>query len=323
MQKITAAVSIVTALVLAHAAGVCAQDYPARPVRVVVPSPPGGITDLVTRIVATKMTEITGRTVLVDNRPGASNNIGIEIVARAPGDGYTLLTTTLPFVVNPSVFKKLPFDVHRDFAPVSELTSAPYVLVTHPSLPVKTVKELIVMGRAHPYQLNYSSGGAGTNLHMAAALFEMLARVPMTHLPYRGGGPALTSVVGGEAGLSFPSLATVLPYVRAGRLRALGITTVTRSPLLPDVPTIAEAGVRHYEFTSWVGVLAPSSTPPQIVNAANALFLKAIRSPDVAARLKSDGTDIIASSPAEFGTYLKEQIERWARVVEVSGIKPD
>ena len=323
MQKITAAASLVMAMALLHGAGVCAQDYPVKPVRVVVPSPPGGITDLVTRIVATKMTEMSGRTIIVDNRPGASNNIGIEFVAHAPGDGYTLLATTLPFVVNPSVFKKLPFDVQRDFVPVSELTSAPYVLVTHPSLPVKTVKELIVMGRTHPYQLNYSSGGAGTNLHMAAALFEMLARVPMTHLPYRGGGPALTSVVGGEAGLSFPSLATVLPYVRAGRLRALGITTVTRSPLLADVPTIAEAGVKHYEFTSWVGVLAPSSTPSHVVNAAHALFVKAIRSPDVAARLKSDGTQIIANTPAEFGAYLKEQIERWAHVVEVSGIKPD
>jgi tripartite-type tricarboxylate transporter receptor subunit TctC len=323
MQIIRAAASFVVSIALLHGAGVCAQDYPAKPVRVVVPSPPGGITDLVTRIATTKITETTGRPFLVDNRPGASNNIGIEIVARAPGDGYTLLASTLPIVVNPSIFKKLPFDVQRDLAPVSELTSAPYVLVTHPSLPVKTMKDLIVLGRTRPYQLNYSSGGAGTNLHMAAALFEILARVPMTHLPYRGGGPALTSVVGGEAGLSFPSLATVLPYVRASRLHALGITTLTRSPLLPDVPTIAEAGVKHYEFTSWVGMLAPASTPPQIVNAVNALFVKAIRSPDVAARLKSDGTEIVGSSPAEFGAYLKGQIERWAHVVEVSGIKPD
>ena len=323
MQKITIASSFVLSIALLHGAAVCAQDYPVRSVRVVVPSPPGGITDLVTRIVTTKMIEISGHTIVVDNRSGASTNIGMEAVARAQGDGYTLLANTLPLVVNPSVFKKLPFDVQRDFAPVSQLTSAPYVLVTHPSLPVKTIKDLIVLGRTHPYKLNYSSGGAGTNLHMAAALFEILARVPMTHLPYRGGGPALTSVVGGEAGLSFPSLATVLPYVRAGRLNALGITTLTRSPLLPEVPTIAEGGVKHYEFTSWVGVLAPSSTPPQIVNAAHALFVKAIRSPDVMARLKSDGTDIVGGSPAEFRAYMKEQIERWAHVVEVSGIKPD
>jgi tripartite-type tricarboxylate transporter receptor subunit TctC len=323
MQKIRAAASFVVSVALLHGAGVCAQDYPVKSVRVVVPSPPGGITDLVTRIVTTKMIELSGHTVVVDNRSGASTNIGMEVVARAPGDGYTLLANTLPLVVNPSVFKKLPFNVQRDFAPVSQLTSAPYVLVTHPSLPVKSMKDLIVLGRTHPYQLNYSSGGAGTNLHMAAALFEMLARVPMTHLPYRGGGPALTSVVAGEAGLSFPSLATVLPYVRAGRLNAIGITTTTRSPLLPEVPTIVEAGVKHYEFTSWVGVLAPASTPPHIVNAAHALFVKAIRSPDVAARLKSDGTEIVASSPAEFGAYLKEQIARWAHVVEVSGIKPD
>jgi tripartite-type tricarboxylate transporter receptor subunit TctC len=323
MQRTRAAASFVVSVALLHGAGVCAQDYPVKSVRVVVPSPPGGITDLVTRIVTTKMIELSGHTVVVDNRSGASTNIGMEAVARAPGDGYTLLANTLPLVVNPSVFKKLPFNVQRDFAPVSQLTSAPYVLVTHPSLPVKSMKDLIVLGRTHPYQLNYSSGGAGTNLHMAAALFEILARVPMTHLPYRGGGPALTSVVAGEAGLSFPSLATVLPYVRAGRLNALGITTVTRSPLLPEVPTIAETGVKHYEFTSWVGVLAPASTPPHIVNAAHALFVRAIRSPDVAARLKSDGTEIVASSPAEFGAYLKEEIARWARVVEVSGIKPD
>jgi len=322
MQRRTAA-AVLAATLLVCAGGACAQDFPVKPLRVVVPSAPGGINDIVMRIVTPRMMELTGQTVFVDNRSGASTSIGTEIVARAPGDGYTLLANTLPLAVNPGLFRKLPFDVQRDLVPVSQLTSAPYVLVAHPSLPVKTVKELIGLGRTHPYQLNFSSGGSGTNLHMAAALFEMLTRVQMTHLPYRGGGPALASVVAGEAGLSFPSIAAVLPFVRAGRLRALGITTTTRSSLLPEVPTLLEGGVKYYEFSSWVGVLAPSTTPPHIVAALHGLLVKAVLSPDVVTRLRSDGTEVVASTPAEFRAYLKEQIERWARVVELTGMRPD
>lgn len=300
-----------------------AGDYPARAVRVVVPSPPGGITDLVMRVVSAKMTVLAGKTVFVDNRAGASTNIGTEIVAHAPGDGHTLLANTLPLAVNPSLFKSLPFDVRRDFLPVSRLTSAPYLLVVHPSLPAKSVRSLILLARRHPYQLTHSSGGAGTNLHMAAALFEMLTRAPMTHLSYRGGGPALRAVVAGEASVSFPSLAPALPFVRAGRLRPLGITAAARSPLLPEVPTLAEAGVKHYEFTSWVGVLAPAATPAPVVGAAHALLVEAIRSPDVVAQLRTDGTTVVASSPAEFADYLQEQLARWAHVVKAAGIRPE
>ena len=292
-----------------------------KPVRIIVPTSPGGLLDLVTRILAQKMTEVTGQNVIVDNRPGASNNIGMELAARAPADGYVVLNATLPLVANPSLFDKLPFNVERDFAPVSQLVAAPYVVVVHPSVPVRSIKELIALARAKPGTLNYSTGGNGTNLHMATELFKNQTGINIVHLAYKGAGPALTALLAGEADLSFPSLGPAMPHIKAQRLRALAITSANRSPLLPDVPTVAESGVRDYTFTSWTGVLVPAATPPAVVTALNAHIVKSMRSPDVVSRLSADGTEVVASSPEQFRALIKSELSRWAAVVKASGMK--
>ena len=300
-----------------------AQSYPSKPVRIIVPTSPGGILDVVTRVLGQKMTEITGQIVVVENRVGASTNIGTEFVARAAGDGYTLLSNSIPLVANPSLFSKLPFDVERDLAPVSLVLAAPYVLVVHPSVPAKSVRELVAMAKAKPGSLNYSSGGNGTNLHIAAEMFKNQTGVSIVHVPYKGGGPALTSVLAGETDLSFPSLGGVLPHVSAGRLRALAITSNQRSALLPQLATVAESGFPGYVFTSWVGILAPATTPANIVAAINGYIVKAMRAPGVADRLAADGNDVVASSPEQFGTLIKAELARLAKVVRDSGIKPE
>ncbi len=300
-----------------------AQAYPAKPIRMIVPTSPGGIIDIVSRLTGQKLTEVTGQIVVIENRAGASNNIGTEYVARAPADGYTLLAATLPLVVNPALFEKLPFNVERDFAPVSLVVSAPYVMVAHPSLPAKSVKELVALAKAKPGALSYSTGGSGTNLHIAAELFALQAGVKLLHIPYKGGGPALASVIAGEAALSFPSLGAALPQVNAGRLRAIAITSTQRSTLLPKVPTIAESGYPDYAFTSWVGLLAPAGTPFEIVAALNAHIVKAMRNPAVIERLAADGNEVVAGSPEQFAALIKTELARWAKVVRASGMKPE
>jgi len=300
-----------------------AQSYPVKPVRIIVPTSPGGILDLVTRLLGQKMTELTGQIVVVENRPGASTNIGTEFVARAPGDGYTLLSTTLPFVVNPSVFEKLPFNVERDFAPVSQIAASPYVLVVHPSVPARTLGELIAAAKARPGKFNYSSGGNGTNLHIAAELFRNQTGINMVHVPYKGAGPALAAIVGGEADLGFPALGAALPQINAGKLRALAITSNERSPLMPRLATIAESGYPGYVFTSWVGVLAPAATPPHVVAALNGIIVKAMNSPGVIDRLAGDGTAVVVCSPGEFQARIKSELARWAKVVKESGMRSE
>jgi tripartite-type tricarboxylate transporter receptor subunit TctC len=310
----------------AIASGVtCAQvkNFPNRPVRIIVPVPPGGIVDVVVRLLGQKMTEVMGQGVVIDNRAGASTNIGTEMVARATGDGYTLLANSLPLVVNPSMFAKLPFDVEKDFAPVSLVAGAPYAIVVHPSVPARSIKELVALARAKPALLNYSSAGNGSNLHVAAELFKNMSGANIVHVPYKGGGPALTAIVGGECDLSFLSLVAVLPQINARRVNALAITSTTRSAVLPALPTVAEAGVPGYEFSSWVGILAPASTPANIVSALNEYIVKAMRAPDLADRFSREGADVIASSPAQFGTYIGAELARWAKVVRESGMKAD
>jgi tripartite-type tricarboxylate transporter receptor subunit TctC len=297
------------------------REFPMKPLHIIVPTSPGGILDLVTRLLGQKLTELTGQIVVVENKAGASTNIGTEFVARAPADGYTLLSTTLPFVVNPSLFDKLPFSAEKDFAPVSLIAAGSYVLVVHPSVPVKTLKELIAAAKAVPGKFNYSSGGNGTNLHIAAELFRIQAGINIAHVPYKGAGPALAAVVGGETDLGFPALGPALPQVSAGKLRALGITSGGRSPLLPNLATIAESGYPDYVFTSWVGILAPAATPAPVVAALNAHIIRAMNSPGVIDRLAADGTTVIVSTPQEFQTRIKSELVRWAKVVTQSGIK--
>jgi tripartite-type tricarboxylate transporter receptor subunit TctC len=312
-------------MVLALSASALAQvrDFPAKPLRIIVPTAPGGIVDLVTRLLGQKLTELTGQIAIVENKAGASTNIGMEFVARAPADGYTLLSTSLPLVVNPSVFTKLPFNAEKDFAPVSLIAAGAYVLVVHPSVPAKSLAELVAAAKAKPGTLNYSSGGNGTNLHIAAELFRLQAGTDMAHVPYKGAGPALAAVVGGEADLSFPALGPALPQITAGRLRALGITSSERSSLLPNLPTIAESGYPDYVFTSWVGILAPAATPPNIVAALNGYIVKSMNAPGVIEKLAADGTAVLISTPQEFQARIKSELARWAKVIKHSGIKPE
>ncbi len=300
-----------------------AQTYPAKPLRIIVPSSPGGIIDIVTRLVAQKMTEQMGQAVVVENRPGASTNIGTETVARAPADGYTVLSTTLTLVVNPSMFAKLPFNVEKDLAPVSLLVAAPYVIVVHPSVPARSIRELVALAKAHPGKLNYASGGNGTNFHVSAELFKHYTGTRIAHVPYKGGGPALASAISGETDITIPSLGAVLPHVNSGRVRALAITSAERSPMAPNLPTVAESGVPDYVFTSWVGVLVPGGTPANIITALHGHLVKAVRAPEVVNRLAADGTQIIAGAPEQFAALIKTEIPRWAKVIKASGIKPE
>ena len=297
-------------------------SYPTRPMRMVIPNPPGGTLDIAARLVAPKMTELGGQTVIIDNRPGADTNIGTEIVAHAPPDGYTMLLQSLPFVVNPQLSSKLPFAV-SDFAPVSLMLAVPFVLVVNNALPAKSVKDLIALAKAQPGKLAYSSAGNGSNLHVAAELFCNLTGTRMLHVQYKGGGPALVALLGGEVSLSYLSVAAAAPHIKAGRLRALAVTGTQRSPVLPDLPTIAETGVPGYDFSTWVGALVPSGTPPATVNTLNALITKAVRSPDLTPRFAEQGADVIASSPAEFGKHIRTELARWAKVVRESGIKAE
>ena len=294
-----------------------------RTVRLVVPVPPGGIVDFVGRVLGQKLSEVTGQNVVVDNRPGASTIVGTELVARSLGDGYTLLANTLPLVVNPSLFPKLQFDVEKDLAPVSLVVTAPYLMVVHPSVPVRSIKELIALAKARPGVVKYSSGGNGTNLHVAAELFKNLTHTDIVHVPYRGGGPALTGVVAGEADLSVLALVAVLPQVNAGRLRALAITSRQRSPVVAQLPTVAEAGVPGFEFTSWVGVLVPATTPPRLIATLNDYIVKAMRSPGVTERFSGEGAEVVAGTPAQFGAQIKTEIARWAKVVRENQLKAD
>jgi tripartite-type tricarboxylate transporter receptor subunit TctC len=299
-----------------------AQTYPTHAVRIILPFPPGGSLDALGRIVFDKMSQLVGQQVIIDYRPGASGNIGTELVARAAPDGYTNLLNTLPLVVNPSLYRKLPFDVVKDFAPVSLIASAPFVLVVHPSVPVKSVKELVALARSQPGTLNYLSAGIGTNLHVAAELFKNLTKTDIVHVAYKGGGPALVATLSGEAGLSFLGVLPVIPYMQSGKLRGLGITSTVRAASLPTLPTIAESGVPGYEFSSWWGVLAPVATPPAIIATLNDAVVKATRAPDVSKRFAEEGVEIIASSPAHFAAHIKSELARWAKVVRDNRIEP-
>jgi tripartite-type tricarboxylate transporter receptor subunit TctC len=310
----------------AAAAGVAAAQaphFPARPLRIIIPFPPGGSVDEAVRIASTRLAEVMGQNVIIDNRPGASGNLGTDLAARAAADGHIVLATTLPLVVNPSLFGKLNHDVLRDFSPVSLLAAAPFVMVVHPVLPVSSVREFIAYARVRPGELNYASAGSGTNLHVAAELFKNVAKLSIVHVPYKGGGPALAAVLGGETHLSFIGVLPAIQTIRSGRLRALGVTALKRSPGLPEVPTIAEGGLPGYEFTSWYGVLAPRGVPGDRVVALNGHFRNALRSADMEERFARAGAEIIASTPEQFGKHLRAELAKWAKVVKEAGLKAE
>lgn len=303
------------------AAPAWSQGYPSRPVRMIIPFPPGGSLDIAMRVIAPKMSEVMGQNMVIDSRPGADGNIGTEIVARSPADGYTVLIHAVPLVVNPSLRRKLPFNVEKDFTPVSLLTASPLVLVVNPSVPAKSIKELLAIAKAHPGKLTYASAGNGSNLHMAAELLNNVTGSKMLHVVYKGGGPALIAVLSGETDLSYLNIAAIMSYVQSGRLRALGITSAQRSPLMPDVPTIAESGAPGYEFTAWAGALVPSGTPKEVVDKLYDGFSKALQSPEAKKRFAEQGAIIVGSSPDEYAKFVKAELAKWAKVVKEAGIK--
>ena len=312
--------------VLAAAGGALAQApaYPSKPIRLVVPFPPGGATDILAREVAQKLTEAWGQSVVVDNRPGAGGNIGAELVARAAPDGYTLLMGTVgTHAINASLYAKLPYDHVKDFAPVILVAGVPNVLVVNPALPVNTVAELIAYAKANPGKLNFASSGNGTSIHLSGELFKVMAGVQMTHVPYKGSAPAVADLISGQVQLMFDNLPPSLPQIKAGKLRALAVTSATRAPALPDVPTIAEAGLPGFEASSWFGVLAPAGTPPAIVARLNAEIAKWLASPEAREKLSKQGANAAGGSPEDFAKHIAAETTKWAKVVKDSGAKVD
>jgi len=311
-------------LLLAASLAAHAQDYPAKPVRWVVPFPAGGPLDIVARVIGVRLSETWGQPVIVDNRPGAGGNIGAEVVAKSAPDGYTIVMGALStHAVNVSLFRKLPYDPVRDFAPVTLISEVPNVLVVNPAVPAKTVAEFIAYARANPGKLNFASGSTGSAGHLAGELFKTMARVDMTHVPYKGAAPAVTDLLAGQVQLMFDNLASALPNIRAGRLRALAVTTKKRSAFVPELPTIAESGLPGFDVSTWFGVMAPAATPRPIVNRLHDGIVRALAQPDVKERLAAMGAEPVGDTPEQFGAFVKSEIAKYAKVVKDSGARVD
>ena len=317
-------VAIGPVLFAAYVACATAQAWPAKSIRMIIPFPPGGTTDIVGRIAAQKLGEALGQQVVPDNRPGAAGNIGTELVAKAPPDGYTLLTAPgSTLTIHPSLYAKLPFDPLKDFAPITIVAAVPNALVVHPSLPVRNVKELVALAKARPGQLNYASTGAGQSTHLSMELFKTMAGVNIVHVPYKGSAPAVTDLLGGHVSLMFDNMPSALPHVKAGKLRALAVSTTKRSPVTPEVPTVAESGLPGFEVSAWFAVLAPAATPREIVNRAHGILVKALQSSDVRERLSSQGAEPIGNTPEQFTAQMKRDLAKWAKVVRDANIRLD
>jgi tripartite-type tricarboxylate transporter receptor subunit TctC len=299
------------------------SNYPSRSIRMVVPFAPGGGTDIVGRLLAESLGAVLGTSVVVDNRPGGGSTVGTAIVARATPDGYTALLNTLDLAVSPSLFKKLPYDPLRDFIPVSLVAEQPNLMVVHPSLPVKTVKELIAHAQANPGKLTYGSSGVGTATHLATELLLMSVQRNMIHVPYKGIGPAVSAMLANETTMLISTFASALPHVKTGRLRALGVTALSRASLLPDVPTIAEAGVPGYEFTVWYGLVVPAGTPRAIVDRLNNETVAQLNTANVQQRFDAQGLNVIPSTSAQYMDKLKSETKKWATAARVAKIQPE
>jgi tripartite-type tricarboxylate transporter receptor subunit TctC len=300
---------------------VAADAYPSRPIRMIVAYPPGGGTDIVGRFMAQKLTEQLGQNVVLDNRGGATGNIGTEMAARANPDGYTLLMGNVaPNAINVSLFKSLPYDPVKDFAPVSLVAITPNILVVNPAVAVKTVKDLIGLAKAKPGTINYPSAGIGSSSHLAGELLRSLAGVDIVHVPYKGGGPALVDVLSGQMQIMFATLPAAMPHVKSGKLRPVAMTTAKRSIAMPDLPTIAESGVPGYEASTWYGLLLPARTPASIVDRLHAETVKALAVPELRERLVGQGFEPVGGTPAEFAAYIKSEIVKWGKVIKAAGI---
>ena len=310
------------ALALALPAG--AQSFPSRPAKLVVPFPPGGPLDTTGRAIAQKLTEAWGQSVVVENKPGAGGNIGADLVAKSPPDGYTVVMGALStHAVNPSLYPKMPYDAQKDFAPITLVAITPNVLVVNPALPVHSVKELVAYAKAHPGKLSFGSGSNGSAGHLAGELFKVDAGVDMVHIPYKGAAPAMQALLAGDTQLMFDNLASAMAQVKAGKLRALAVTTAQRSKLAPDLPTMAEAGVPGFDISTWFGLLAPAGTPPEVVAKWNADVTKILSAPDMRERLAAQGAEAAPDSPAEFTRFIASELAKYARIVKASGAKVD
>lgn len=304
------------------AASAWGQGYPNRPIRFVVPTAAGGGPDVVARFIAPKLTEMLGQQIVIDNRAGANAMIGAEVVAKAPPDGYTWLFGTGQNTTNPSLMKKVPHDIVRDFSAVSLVYLSAYLLVVHPGVPAKSVQALVALGKAQPDKLNFGSGGIGSTAHLSAELFKMATGIRMVHVLYKGVGLALIDLVGAQLDLMFPAIASGLGHSKAGRLRALGVTSPRRHPSAPDVPAVAET-LAKFESRSWIGVLVPAGTPPEIVKRLNSVIVKVVNSPEVTQALIAQGADPETSTPEAFAAYIRDEVARAARVVKAAGITPE
>ena len=321
MSGLRAAVAL---LAMLAPAALAAEVYPAKPIRFVVAFPPGGGTDIIARSIAQKLAERFAQQVVVDNRPGAGGNVGTEIVAKAAPDGYTMLMGSAgPLAINASLFAKMPFDPIRDLAPVTLAASTPNVLVVHPSLPAGTLQELIALARARPGELNFASSGQGTPAHLAGELFNSMAGVRLIHVPYKGAAPALTDVLSGQVQIMFSTMPPALPHVKDGRLRALAVASLKRSPAMPELPTLDEAGLPGFEANTWHGVMVPAGTPGAIISTLHREIVAILHRPDVIERLSSQGAEPVGGTPEEFAAYIKSETIKWAKVVRESGAKAE
>lgn len=314
---------IVALFALASSASLFAQQYPVRPVRLVIPFPPGGSADTVGRVVAQKLSEIFGQQVIVDNRPGASTLIGSEIVAKAAPDGYALLLSSAGLTINVSLMGKLPFDPIKDLAPVTLVTSAPNILVVNPAVTANSVQELIALAKTRPGQLNFGSAGQGSGNHLAGEMFKIMAGIQIAHVPYKGDAPAVTELIGGQIHMLFVGVAPVLGHFRGGKLRALAVTGRNRSTLLPDLQTMIEAGLPGYESNTWAGLMVPSGTPALIVEKLNSATIQALGQPEVREKLNSLAFDAVGNSSEEFGRFISAEIAKWARVIQQAKLRSE
>ncbi len=312
------------AATLVFAAAAYSQTYPIKPIRIIVPFPPGGATDVLARTVGPRMSETFAQQVIVENRSGATGNIGAELAAKAAPDGYTLVVGQASNIaINITLMGRLPYDPVKDFTPLTLLASTPNVLVIHPSLPVRSVKDLIALAKSKPGQLNYATSGNGSPGHFSAELLKKMAGIDMVHIPYKGASPALIDVVGGHASLYFTAMLSAQPFVKSGRLRVIAQTSAKRSPSLPDLPTIAEAGYPDYDITSWWGMLGPAGLPRDIANKLHAEIVRIIATPDVKERLNGLGADAVTNTPEQFTAYIKAEIAKWARIIKETGVKAE
>ena len=312
------------AVILMLAVNAFAQSYPSKPIRYIVPFPPGGGQDLVARALAPRLGEALGQPVLVDNRPGAATMLGAEVAARSAPDGYTVFmgsNTTLS--INPNLYSKVPYDPIKDFAPVTRIASAPNLLVVHPSLPVRTVKELAALARTRPGQLNYGSSGAGTPAQLAGVMFGDAARAHLVHVPYRGSGPALTALISGETQLMFSTITSTLPFVKSGRMRAIAVTSARRAQAAPEIPTVAESGYPGFEAITWYGLFVPAATPVPIIARLNAETVKVLAAPEFHDWLVGQGAEPAGSSPEDLAAYVRTELAKYAKIIKNSGMRPD